>query len=120
MANRVQAILLSSTRNEWSPIKESTKSIVFLGTPHLGSVQADNLVMVQILTSMIKLQTAIATNLTKELTPFSTAVQDINQEFTIDIHRSMDLLCFYESQPQRLPGGAKEIVRRPLAIHDPS
>ncbi|KAF5585483.1 ankyrin protein [Fusarium pseudoanthophilum] len=85
-------------------------SLVFMGTPHMGSEKAEDLVVVQKLASLMKLQTAVATNLTKELRAFSNSVQDINMEFTIDVHRSIKLLCCYESHPQRLPNGAKEII----------
>ncbi|KAF5553873.1 ankyrin protein [Fusarium napiforme] len=91
-------------------IKQATKSIIFMGTPHMGSEKAEDLVVVQKLASLMKLQTAVATNLTKELRAFSNSVQDINMEFTIDVHRSIKLLCCYESHPQRLPNGAKEII----------
>ncbi|CAM1510967.1 Fc.00g084800.m01.CDS01 [Cosmosporella sp. VM-42] len=105
-----RAILLCATNDDWSAIKGSTKSIIFMGTPHMGSEKAEDLVVVQKLASLMKFQTPIATNLTKELKTFSTAVQDINMEFTIDVHRSIKLLCCYESHPQRLPGGSKEII----------
>lgn len=82
----------------------------------MGSDQAENLVVVQRLASIMKFEAPIATNLTKELKTFSTSVQDINQEFTVDVHKSMDLLCFYESQPQRLPNGSKEIVSNLVAM----
>ncbi|KAF7546004.1 hypothetical protein G7Z17_g8749 [Cylindrodendrum hubeiense] len=105
-----RAILLCATNNDWSAIKNSTKSIIFMGTPHMGSEKAEDLVVVQKLASLIKFESAIATNLTKELKTFSTAVQDINMEFTIDVHRSIELLCCYESHPQRLPSGSREII----------
>ncbi|KAH7171420.1 ankyrin repeat-containing domain protein [Dactylonectria macrodidyma] len=105
-----RAILLCATNNDWSAIKNSTKSIIFMGTPHMGSEKAEDLVVVQKLASLMKFQSAIATNLTKELKTFSTAVQDINMEFTIDVHRSIELLCCYESHPQRLPSGSREII----------
>ncbi|KAF4966549.1 hypothetical protein FSARC_5791 [Fusarium sarcochroum] len=89
-----RAILLCATNDDWKAIKQATKSIIFMGTPHMGSEKAEDLVVVQKLASLIKFQTAIATNLTKELRTFSTAVQDINMEFTID----------------RLPNGTKEII----------
>lgn len=81
-----------------------------MGTPHMGSDQAEHLVVVQKLASLIKFQAPIATHLSRELTTFSTSVQDINMEFTPDVHRSIELLCCYESHPQRLPSGSKEIV----------
>lgn len=87
-----------------------------MGTPHMGSEKTEDLVVVQKLASLIKFQSPIATNLTKELKTFSTAVQDINMEFTIDVHRSIELLCCYESHPQRLPNGSREIVGRPNVI----
>ncbi|KAF4502263.1 hypothetical protein FAGAP_1502 [Fusarium agapanthi] len=105
-----RAILLCATNDDWKAIKQATKSIIFMGTPHMGSEKAEDLVVVQKLASLIKLQTAVATNLTKELRAFSNSVQDINMEFTIDVHRSIKLLCCYESHPQRLPNGAKEII----------
>ncbi|KAF5581731.1 ankyrin protein [Fusarium pseudocircinatum] len=105
-----RAILLCATNDDWKAIKQATKSIVFMGTPHMGSEKAEDLVVVQKLASLMKLQTAVATNLTKELRAFSNSVQDINMEFTIDVHRSIKLLCCYESHPQRLPNGAKEII----------
>ncbi|RKL34968.1 hypothetical protein BFJ72_g8967 [Fusarium proliferatum] len=104
------AILLCATNDDWKAIKQATKSIIFMGTPHMGSEKAEDLVVVQKLASLMKLQTAVATNLTKELRAFSNSVQDINMEFTIDVHRSIKLLCCYESHPQRLPNGAKEII----------
>lgn len=79
----------------------------------MGSEKTGDLVLVQTLASLVKLQAPVATNLTKELRTFSTTVQDINMEFTIDVHRSIELLCCYESQAQRLPDGTKEIVRQP-------
>ncbi|KAF5561659.1 ankyrin protein [Fusarium phyllophilum] len=105
-----RAILLCATNDDWKAIKQATKSIIFMGTPHMGSEKAEDLVVVQKLASLMKLQTAVATNLTKELRAFSNSVQDINMEFTIDVHRSIKLLCCYESHPQRLPNGAKEII----------
>jgi hypothetical protein len=81
-----------------------------MGTPHMGSEKAEDLVVVQKLASLLKFQTPVATHLTKELQTFSTAVQDINMEFTFDVHRSIELLCCYESHPQRLPNGPSEIV----------
>ncbi|KAF5006590.1 hypothetical protein FDECE_7041 [Fusarium decemcellulare] len=105
-----RAILLCATNDDWKAVKNSTKSIIFMGTPHMGSEKAEDLVVVQKLASLMRLQTPIATNLTKELRSFSTAVQDINMEFTIDVHRSIKLLCCYESHPQRLPNGTKEII----------
>ncbi|KAF4969079.1 hypothetical protein FZEAL_10300 [Fusarium zealandicum] len=105
-----RAILLCATNDDWKAIKQSTKSIIFMGTPHMGSEKAEDLVVVQKMASLMKLQAPIATNLTKELRIFSTAVQDINMEFTIDVHRSIKLLCCYESHPQRLPSGTKEII----------
>ncbi|KAF7559267.1 hypothetical protein G7046_g4900 [Stylonectria norvegica] len=105
-----RAILLCATNDDWGAIKSSTKSIIFMGTPHMGSEKAEDLVVVQKLASLMKFQTPIATNLSKELKIFSTAVQDINMEFTIDVHRSIELLCCYESHPQRLPNGSKEII----------
>ncbi|KAF5025948.1 hypothetical protein F66182_1983 [Fusarium sp. NRRL 66182] len=105
-----RAILLCATNDDWKAIKQATRSIVFMGTPHMGSEKAEDLVIVQRLASLIKFQAAVATNLTKELRSFSTAVQDINLEFTIDVHRSIKLLCCYESHPQRLPNGIKEII----------
>ncbi|KAH7022316.1 hypothetical protein EDB80DRAFT_5992 [Ilyonectria destructans] len=105
-----RAILLCATNNDWGAIKNSTKSIIFMGTPHMGSEKTEDLVVVQKLASLIKFQSPIATNLTKELKTFSTAVQDINMEFTIDVHRSIELLCCYESHPQRLPNGSREII----------
>lgn len=118
-----QAILLCATNDDWGAIKSSTKSIIFMGTPHMGSEKAEDLVVVQKLASLMKFQAPIATNLSKELKTFSTAVQDINMEFTIDVHRSIELLCCYESHPQRLPNGTKEIVSTPTcsqAGHSPS
>ncbi|KAF5715097.1 ankyrin protein [Fusarium mundagurra] len=106
----LKAILLCATNDDWKAIKQATKSIIFMGTPHMGSEKAEDLVVVQKLASLMKLQTAVATNLTKELRAFSNSVQDINMEFTIDVHRSIKLLCCYESHPQRLPNGAKEII----------
>jgi hypothetical protein len=91
-----------------------------MGTPHMGSEKAEDLVVVQKLASLMKLQTAVATNLTKELRSFSNSVQDINMEFTIDVHRSIKLLCCYESHPQRLPNGTKEIVSEPFGHIDPA
>lgn len=91
-----------------------------MGTPHMGSEKAEDLVVVQKLASLMKLQTAVATNLTKELRAFSNSVQDINMEFTIDVHRSIKLLCCYESHPQRLPNGAKEIVSEPCGHVNPA
>ncbi|EWG51414.1 hypothetical protein FVEG_16789 [Fusarium verticillioides 7600] len=105
-----RAILLCATNDDWKAIKQATKSIIFMGTPHMGSEKAEDLVVVQKVASLMKLQTAVATNLTKELRAFSNSVQDINMEFTIDVHRSIKLLCCYESHPQRLPNGAKEII----------
>lgn len=105
-----RAILLCATNNDWSAVKDSTKSIVFMGTPHMGSEKAEDLVVVQKLASLLKFQTPVATYLTKELQTFSTAVQDINMEFTFDVHRSIELLCCYESRPQRLPNGPSEII----------
>ncbi|RKL24684.1 hypothetical protein BFJ68_g685 [Fusarium oxysporum] len=106
------AILLCATNDDWKGVKQATKSIIFMGTPHMGSEKAEDLVVVQKLASLMKLQTAVATNLTKELRAFSNSVQDINMEFTIDVHRSIKLLCCYESHPQRLPNGTKEIVSK--------
>ncbi|KAF4341128.1 hypothetical protein FBEOM_4998 [Fusarium beomiforme] len=105
-----RAILLCATNHDWKAVKQATKSIIFMGTPHMGSEKAEDLVVVQKLASLVILQTAVATNLTKELRAFSTSVQDINMEFTIDVHRSIKLLCCYESHPQRLPNGTKEII----------
>ncbi|EXA37748.1 hypothetical protein NW761_009922 [Fusarium oxysporum] len=105
-----RAILLCATNDDWKAVKQATKSIIFMGTPHMGSEKAEDLVVVQKLASLMKLQTAVATNLTKELRAFSNSVQDINMEFTIDVHRSIKLLCCYESHPQRLPNGTKEII----------
>ncbi|SCO56029.1 related to ankyrin [Fusarium fujikuroi] len=114
------AILLCATNDDWKAIKQATKSIIFMGTPHMGSEKAEDLVVVQKLASLMKLQTAVATNLTKELRAFSNSVQDINMEFTIDVHRSIKLLCCYESHPQRLPNGAKEIVSEPCGHVNPA
>ncbi|KPM37648.1 hypothetical protein AK830_g8940 [Neonectria ditissima] len=111
-----RAILLCATNNDWSAIKNSTKSIIFMGTPHMGSEKAEDLVVVQKLASLIKFQSPVATNLTKELKTFSNAVQDINMEFTIDVHRSIELLCCYESHPQRLPSGSEIIVPQWSAV----
>ncbi|KAK7415160.1 hypothetical protein QQX98_006104 [Neonectria punicea] len=111
-----RAILLCATNNDWSAIKNSTKSIIFMGTPHMGSEKAEDLVVVQKLASLIKFQAPVATNLTKELKTFSNAVQDINMEFTIDVHRSIELLCCYESHPQRLPSGSEIIVPQWSAV----
>lgn len=108
--HKPKAILLCATNDDWKAVKQATKSIIFMGTPHMGSEKAEDLVVVQKLASLMKLQTAVATNLTKELRAFSNSVQDINMEFTIDVHRSIKLLCCYESHPQRLPNGTKEII----------
>lgn len=110
--HKPKAILLCATNDDWKGVKQATKSIIFMGTPHMGSEKAEDLVVVQKLASLMKLQTAVATNLTKELRAFSNSVQDINMEFTIDVHRSIKLLCCYESHPQRLPNGTKEIVSK--------
>lgn len=98
------------TNTDWYDIKSATKAILFLGTPHLGSGHAAYLNMAQNFLSWVKLEQAVATNLTQELEAFSTAVQDINQEFSLDVHRSIKLICFFESEPQRLPNGKKAIV----------
>ncbi|KAH7473164.1 hypothetical protein FOMA001_g12285 [Fusarium oxysporum f. sp. matthiolae] len=108
--HKPKAILLCATNDDWKAVKQATKSIIFMGTPHMGSEKVEDLVVVQKLASLMKLQTAVATNLTKELRAFSNSVQDINMEFTIDVHRSIKLLCCYESHPQRLPNGTKEII----------
>ncbi|KFA48816.1 hypothetical protein S40293_01512 [Stachybotrys chartarum IBT 40293] len=105
-----KAIVLCPSNRNWADIKSSTKSIVFMGTPHMGAEQAEKLVTIQTITSLIKPSTALAKNLSKELKVFSNSVMDISKEFTVDVHRSMELLCCYESHPQRLPGGSKEII----------
>lgn len=110
LSNTKQAIVLCPSNRNWADIKSSTKSIVFMGTPHMGAEQAEKLVTIQTITSLIMPSTALAKNLSKELKLFSNSVMDISKEFTVDVHRSMELLCCYESHPQRLPGGSKEIV----------
>ena len=92
------------------PIKSATKAVLFMGTPHMGSEYAGDLSLAQNLASWVKLEQAVATNLTEELELFSNAVQDMNQEFTLDVHRSFKMICFYESRPQRLPNGKRAIV----------
>ncbi|GAB1313650.1 hypothetical protein MFIFM68171_03860 [Madurella fahalii] len=105
-----KAILLCPTNDDWDAIKAATKGIIFMGTPHMGSEQAGYLHLAQNFLSLMTLQQPTATNLTKELEPFSTTLQDINQEFSLDIHRSINLICFYESIPQRLPHGRSVII----------
>jgi hypothetical protein len=77
----------------------------------MGSDQAKSLVLLQKMNAMIRFQDASGASLSSELITSSTTIQDINMEFTLDVHRYIELLCCYESQPQRLPNGSKEIVR---------
>ncbi|KAH7346139.1 hypothetical protein BKA65DRAFT_272059 [Rhexocercosporidium sp. MPI-PUGE-AT-0058] len=111
-----RAILLCPTNDDWHAIKSATKGVVFMGTPHMGAEQANYLSLAQNFLSLVKLEQPVATNLTKELELFSTTMQDINQEFSIDVHRSIKLICFYESVPQRLPHGKSVITDRSAVV----
>lgn len=97
-------------------MKQATRGILFLGTPHFGASKTESLAVIQRLVSLGNLQQPVATKITKELETKSDAVTRLNETFTNHLSGQMYLVCFHETVPQRLPTGVSEIVRR-IAPH---
>ena len=80
------------------------RGIIFLGTPHEGSEQADNL---QVLLGLASLLNIKHSEISEELETYSITTMDINKSFMRKASRDMQLLCFYETVKTRLPHGSR-------------
>lgn len=78
------------------------RSVIFLGTPHEGSEQADNLQVLLGLASLLKIKVS---DISEELETYSVTTMDINKSFMRNASRNLQLLCFYETVKTRLPQG---------------
>jgi len=91
-----------------------TRGVIFMGTPHEGSDQANLLGILQRVISFFKAGQD-TTALTKELETYSTTTMDINKSFMKKPSRSLEIVCFYETRPTRLPQGERMIVHQASA-----
>lgn len=104
----MQALILCHDDDRYKDIQELTRSIVFMGTPHEGSDQAKNLKIAQKLFSLVG-GSQDTTTITKELEAYSTTTMDINKSFMRKASQGLILLCFFETQPTRLPQGDRVV-----------
>ncbi|EEQ31356.1 peptidase C14 [Microsporum canis CBS 113480] len=96
-------------------IQSTTGGLIFMGTPHEGSCQASLVQMFQNIASCFTMGQN-KTSLTQELETYSASTMDINQSFMQNASRSLEIVCFYETLPTRLPQGEQMIVKKASAV----
>jgi hypothetical protein len=87
------------------------RSVIFLGTPHQGSEQADNLQVLLGLASLLQIKVS---DISEELETYSITTMDVNKSFMRNASRNLQVLCFYETVKTRLPQGDRMVCAPPL------
>jgi hypothetical protein len=85
-----------------------TRGVIFMGTPHEGSDQAALVGIAQRVVSFFTARQDM-TALTTELKTYSTTTMDVNKSFMRRASQSLEMLCFYETRPTRLPQGERVV-----------
>jgi ankyrin repeat domain-containing protein 50 len=100
--NRSQALVLAHETSRYTPILQSTKAIVFFGTPHSGSAQAEFLsVLADVvaaagtLTLVDRTLGKLRQDLIRILKPRSTELEDLSMSFT-ERSKDIEIVSFYE------------------------
>ncbi|KAL2202595.1 hypothetical protein CC79DRAFT_1164027 [Sarocladium strictum] len=106
-----KALLLCQDDERYQDILEMRRSIIFLGTPHQGSEQADNLQVLLGLASLLQIKVS---DISEELEAYSMTTVDINRSFMRNASRNLQVLCFYETVKTRLPQGERLVRTPPL------
>ncbi|KAM5494099.1 hypothetical protein McaMca56_006372 [Microsporum canis] len=109
------ALILCPDNDRFADIQSTTGGLIFMGTPHEGSCQASLVQMFQNIASCFTMGQN-KTSLTQELETYSASTMDINQSFMQNASRSLEIVCFYETLPTRLPQGEQMIVKKASAV----
>jgi pimeloyl-ACP methyl ester carboxylesterase len=99
-----QAFLLSRDLEEWKPLHESTRGIIFMGTPHGGSPHANwGSTLAKWLNFIRRTNVGIVQDLSRE----SEILQAIEEDFQILLKNARhppSIHCFYEAFPMTTAG----------------
>ncbi|KAI1751937.1 hypothetical protein F4782DRAFT_530881 [Xylaria castorea] len=88
-----RALAFAQTRRQYGSLLESTKAVVFMGTPHQGSPLAGYGEFVSKLWNAV--QGSASTSSTSQLKTFSRELQTIASDFT-ELASGMEIVTFYE------------------------
>ncbi|KAM5447020.1 hypothetical protein MaudCBS49596_006201 [Microsporum audouinii] len=110
-----KAMILCHDDDRYADIQSTTGGLIFMGTPHEGSSQVSLLGSIQNIASFVMMGQN-KTALTLELQPYSATTMDINKSFMRNASRSLEIVCFYETLPTRLPQGEQMIVKKASAV----
>ncbi|KAL7267085.1 hypothetical protein RUND412_010342 [Rhizina undulata] len=106
-----KALILAYAAKEYADLRNSVYGIIFMGTPHQGSIVA---VYASLLSTFIPVRSLIRADLLKELEPGSKSLENISYEFK---HIGMSLesiVSFYETNGHL--GGTVDVVPKESAI----
>ena len=97
-ANVGKALCIASMEKLYKPLNTATYGIIFLGTPHQGSSQAETAIA---FTRVVQYAyPGIKTHLLEALRRTSTILQDLADEFR-NLHSDFDIVSCYERIPTK-------------------
>jgi hypothetical protein len=97
-ANVAEALCIASMEQLYKPLSTATYGIIFLGTPHQGSSQAETALA---FTKVVQYAyPGIKTNILEALRRTSTILEDLADEFR-NLHSEFEIVSCYERIPTK-------------------